>query len=78
MLVLADFTSLAAYGSNGLAWRSPRVCWDELKILKVTHATIEGLGYDPINSSQSRFVVDIKTGRSLLPSPVSTEGRPVW
>ncbi len=34
LLVFSDFTRLAAYGINGLAWRSPRVCWDELKILK--------------------------------------------
>ena len=78
MLVFADFTSLVAYSSSGLAWRSPRVCWDELKILKVTHATIEGVGYDPINSGESPFAVDIKTGRSLLPSPVTTDGSPPW
>jgi hypothetical protein len=32
LLVFSDFSRLAAYGSNGLAWRSPQVCWDELKI----------------------------------------------
>ncbi len=60
LLVLADFTGLAAYGRNGLSWRSPRLCWDELKIVKVTHNTIEGTGYDPTNSvsSESRFAVE--------------------
>jgi hypothetical protein len=68
LLVLADFTSLVAYERNGLSWRSPRLCWDELKILTVTHNTIEGMGYDPTNSAsrESRFVVEIETGRSLL------------
>lgn len=80
LLVFSDFTGLSAYGSNGLAWRSPRVCWDELKITKVTSETIEGTGYDPTNSlkQEMQFAVDLKTGRSLLPSPVSIDGKPVW
>jgi len=80
LLVFSSFTGLAAYGRNGFAWRSPQVCWDELKILKVTDTTIEGTGYDPTNSvsNESRFAVDIGTGRSLLPSPTSTDGKPLW
>lgn len=80
LLVFSDFTRLAAYGSSGLAWRSPDVCYDELKIARVTSETIEGTGYDPTNSitHESRFAVDLKTGRSLLPPPCTTDGRPVW
>jgi hypothetical protein len=79
LLVLADFTKLAAYGSKGLAWQSPRVCWDELKIVAVSSDRIEGVGYDPMNLDASRpFAVDIKTGRSLFPSPVSVDGEPLW
>lgn len=48
-LVFADFTRLAAYGADGIVWRSPRVCWDDLKILSVTRDSIEGAGYDPMN-----------------------------
>lgn len=71
LLVFSDCDSLAAYGSRGLAWHSPRVCYDELKIARVTSETIEGTGYDPTNSitHESRFAVDLKTGRSLLPLP---------
>jgi hypothetical protein len=80
LLIFSDFIRLAAYGSNGLAWRSPQVCWDELKIVSVSRETIEGTGYDPTNSPtyESRFAVDLKTGRSLRPSPSSTAGKPVW
>jgi hypothetical protein len=42
LLVFWDFTGLAAYGKNGLVWRSKRLCWDELKIRKMTDDTIEG------------------------------------
>ena len=80
LLVFSDFIRLAACDSSGLAWRSPRVCWDELKIVSVTQNTIEGTGYDPTNSitHESRFVVDLKTGHSLLPAPSSKDGKPVW
>jgi hypothetical protein len=80
ILVFSDFTCLAAYGNGGLVWKSSRVCWDDLKIRNVTGETIEGTGYDPTNSitHESRFVVDLKTGNSLLPPPQSVDGRPVW
>lgn len=78
LLILSDFTRLAAYGSNGVVWESPRVCWDELKIAAITSDTIEGSGYDPTTAKESRFVVDLKTGRSMLPSPVSNDGKPLW
>jgi hypothetical protein len=81
LLVLSGYTELVAYGKNGLAWCSPQLCWDELKIVNVTHNTIEGTGYDPTNSlnRESRFAVDIGTGRSLLPCPTTnTEGTPAW
>jgi hypothetical protein len=80
LLVLSDFTRLAAYGCSGLVWQSPRVCWDGLKIVSVTNDTIEGTGYDPTNSitHELRFVVDLKTGRSKLPPPVSVDGKSLW
>ncbi|MGA8409364.1 MAG: hypothetical protein WB680_19485 [Candidatus Acidiferrales bacterium] len=80
LLIFSDFTALAAYSSAGFLWRSPRVCWDGLKIVRVTDNTIEGIGDDPTNSTthESRFVVDLKSGRSLLPSPRSTDGKSVW
>jgi hypothetical protein len=80
LLVFSDFTRLAAYGNNGLVWRSPRVCWDGLKITNVTTETIEGTGYDPTDSmtQEMRFVVDLKTGCSLIPAPISIDGKAVW
>jgi len=78
IVVFGDFTHLAAYGASGLVWESPRICWDELKIATVTRDTIEGTGYDAGNLGESRFIVDLTTGRSLLPSPASDDGRPRW
>jgi hypothetical protein len=78
LLIFSDFTQLAAYGGAGLLWQSPRVCWDELKIVRVTQDRIEGTGSDPISMGDAAFAVDLMTGCSLLPAPMSTDGLPVW
>jgi hypothetical protein len=80
LLIFADFTSLAAYCRDDLVWRSPRLCWDDLRILDVTGDEIKGIGYDPINSQDSHFTVDVRTGKPLSNSAVSTDinGNPVW
>jgi len=80
LIVFSDFTQLAAYRNNKLAWRSPRVCWDDLKIVRITREAIEGVGYDPTNSitHERPFSVDLESGRSLLSEPSSTDGRPIW
>jgi hypothetical protein len=51
---------------------------DELKIVRVTPETMEGVGYDPTNSITRKmcFVIDLKTGRSLRPSHTTIEGKP--
>jgi hypothetical protein len=80
LIVFSDFTRLAAYRNNTLAWQSPRVCWDGLKIVRITLDAIEGVGYDPTNSitHERPFSVDLETGRSLLAEPSSTDGKPIW
>lgn len=79
LMIFCSFTDLVAYGDTGFVWKSPRVCWDDLKIVSITPDTIEGTGYDPANSDapKSRFVVDLRTGRSLLEGPTSIDGKPV-
>ena len=80
LLVFSDFTHLAAYRNNKLAWQSARVCWDDLKIAKITNEVIEGVGYDPTNSitHERPFSVDLRTGRSLHPQPSSVDGTAIW
>jgi len=71
MLLLADFTKLTALGKAGVIWESSSLCGDNLKIVRVTSGAVEGIGYDPARSGETSFVVDIMTGRSLLPGPPS-------
>jgi hypothetical protein len=78
IVLFADFNNLAAFGPGGLVWRSPRLCWDDLEILTINADRIEGEGYDPLNSGKMPIAVDLKTGRSLLPPPLSADGTPIW
>jgi|ERR1700722_676948 len=71
ILLLADFTSLFAFGYDGQLWRHC-VCWDDLKILDIQEGIVSGTGYDPTNSKQraSKFSIELATGR-VLQSPWS-------
>jgi hypothetical protein len=63
-LLLADFASLSAFGSDGQLWKH-RVCWDDLKIQDIREGIVRGVGYDPTNRkpSTSKFAVKLVTGR---------------
>jgi hypothetical protein len=78
LLVFADFSRLVAHDGNRVVWESPRLCWDDLQITEVDDEKIKGVGHDPTSADESHFAVDLKTGRSLLPSPLSVDGKPVW
>ena len=78
-LIFATFHKLAAFGADGIAWESPRLCWDDLRVLQADAERIEGVGYDPTNLlTEMPFSVETRTGRSLLPVPRSIDGRPLW
>jgi hypothetical protein len=64
LVIFADFTRLAAYGTNGLARRSQPLCADDLRIIGIAGAIITGSGYDPTNpaSPEGRFELDLLTG----------------
>jgi hypothetical protein len=66
-LLLADFTSLCAFGCDGQLWEH-RVCWDDLKIQDIREGIVRGVGYDPTNRkrSVSEFAVELATGRVLV------------
>jgi hypothetical protein len=79
LLVFATFHKLAALDAAGVLWESPKVCWDDLRIVRADADRIEGTGYDPTNEPpEMQFSVDARTGRSLLPAPLSADGKPLW
>jgi hypothetical protein len=62
MILFADDTTITAYGRKGVIWSSERLCWDDLKIIGVDGDQIIGCGFDPTNSSEGRFILDVLTG----------------
>jgi hypothetical protein len=66
-LLIADFISLSAFGSDGQLWKQC-VCWDDLKILDIREGIVRGLGYDRQKRQQgiAEFAVELATGRVLV------------
>lgn len=69
ILLLADFTSLFAFGSDAELWKH-RMCCDDLKISAIQQGIVLGTGYNPTNSdnTKSEFAVELATGL-ILQSP---------
>jgi hypothetical protein len=67
MLLLFDWISGAAYGPNGLVWKSPRLFLDGLEVVDCDahHVTLSGhdLG-DP-----HRIVLDVRDGHFIVGQP---------
>jgi hypothetical protein len=66
LVVFADYTNLIAYDADGVAWRSSRLAWDDLRIVRAAGDTLEVSGFDPTSRDASHpvFAVDLHTGRS--------------
>ena len=63
LLVFVNFTTIAAYNSQGIAWTTDRLSWDGLKIIEVTDNYIRGLAWDSPQGRDVEFVVELATGR---------------
>jgi hypothetical protein len=78
LVVFGDFISLIAYGRDGVAWRTRRLAWDDVKIIKAEGETLTVSGYDPtasIDGSHPTFTVDLRTGASTdKPYPDDWDG----
>ena len=67
LLLLSDFITLCLMGGDGIFWRSPRLCWDELQIREIKESVVSGTGYDPLNpeTKESEWSFDLRS-RSVL------------
>jgi len=72
IIVLWDFITLGLLGSGGRLWRSPRLCWDELEIVKIEDGVVYGIGSDPVGTGDSEFRFNLGN-RSVLKSAYPTE-----
>lgn len=65
LLLLADYTKIAAYGTTGLAWVSDPVSWDGVEITEIGNELLAGRAWDPALGKRVPFVVDLRTGSQL-------------
>ena len=65
LLVFWDCTTIAAWGPAGFAWKTERLCADELRIEEITSSSVKGSGWDPVTNGRSSFEVELQTGRIL-------------
>jgi hypothetical protein len=68
LVVFCDFNSLIAYSAEGVAWRSGRVAWDDVKIVAADGDDLRVSGFDPTGrkgGSHPTFTVALQTGESL-------------
>ena len=63
LLVLADDTTLCAYGQKGLVWETDRIAWSELVIEDVSPTNIRCRTYDIRSEEDLVFEVDVQDGR---------------
>jgi len=64
-LLILGFIAIAAWGSAGLAWKTERVCIDDLQVEETTSSLIKGSGWDPVDNNRSKFEVELRTGKIL-------------
>ncbi len=62
LLVLADDTTLCAYGQKGLVWETDRIAWSELVIEDVSPTKIRCRTYDIRSEEDLVFEVDVQDG----------------
>lgn len=65
LIVLADYTDLLAYGSNGVLWKTDRLVMDWLKVLNAEPGLIRCSGWDPAHNSDVEIDVDSRTGQVI-------------
>jgi hypothetical protein len=62
LLLFTGFHSLLAWGADGLAWQTPRLSWEGLRITHIDGDTLHGLAWNLPTDKEAEFSVDLRTG----------------
>lgn len=63
LVVLCDLLKVIAYSSKGLAWKTPRLSWDGLKLTEATSDVVAGEAWDATADRWVPFSVEVETGK---------------
>jgi hypothetical protein len=64
LVLFVEHTTITAYGSHGLAWRSEQLVWDDLEAVAVDGEHLQATGFDAPRNEIVPLTVDLSTGRS--------------
>jgi hypothetical protein len=65
VLLFTGSHALLAWGAQGLAWQTPRLSSEGLRITEVRDEQLHGFGWDIITDRETPFAIDLKTGRRV-------------
>jgi hypothetical protein len=64
LVAFADWTTVVAYGTQGLQWESEQLTWDDLRPLRLEGSSLLIEGFDAPKNAIVPFSVDLRTGKS--------------
>jgi hypothetical protein len=62
-IVFSDGLGFEAIRSDGVWWTSPRISWDEVRVLKIEGTILRGEASSPVANSWVPFTLDLLTGQ---------------
>ena len=65
LLLFCGNTALLAWGRDGMAWKTPRLSSEGLRIAEIRDGVLAGLGWDLMRDREVPFAVDLQTGLVL-------------
>jgi hypothetical protein len=62
LLIFVGFHTICAWGADGLAWHTPRITWEGLRITGLTDDTLTGMAWDMPSDAEVPFEIDLQSG----------------
>lgn len=66
LILFTGFRQLLAWGRTGIAWESPRLSDEGLRITDVRGDELHGLGWDLLTDKEIPFTLNLLTGQCIL------------
>jgi len=65
LLIFVGFHAVTAWGVDGLAWTTPKLSDEGLRIVSTDDGVLRGFGWKLMRDKEVEFVVDLTTGKLL-------------
>ena len=63
LLLFCSSYAVLAWGARGLAWKTPRLSSEGLRITEIRDGALQGFGWDLMMDQEIPFAVDLETGQ---------------